>query len=89
MAAVRSQMNALMMTPNDQHQRWEPAAKDSRIVTGLDGWLPSAECCGSAVEISLAWHLRRILRALDHNGNIEVPRVRALVRHITTIASND
>ena len=31
---------------NDQHQRWEPAAEDSRIVTDLNGWLSSAACCG-------------------------------------------
>jgi len=32
--------------PNDQHQRWEPAAADTRTATDLNGWLPSAECCG-------------------------------------------
>jgi hypothetical protein len=37
-----------MVLPNDQHQRWEPAAADIRIATDLTGWLPSAECCGSA-----------------------------------------
>ena len=33
---------------NDEHQRWEPAATDVGIGTELNGWLPSAECCGSA-----------------------------------------
>lgn len=35
------------ITPNDQHQRWEPAAKGPGIETELNGWLPSAACCGS------------------------------------------
>ena len=30
---------------NGKHQRWEPAATDARFATGLNGWLPSAECC--------------------------------------------
>jgi hypothetical protein len=34
--------------PNVEHQRWEPAAPDTRVVSDLNGWLPSAECCGSA-----------------------------------------
>jgi len=36
---------------NDHHQRWEPAAEDSRIVTGLNGWLPSAAWNGWAIII--------------------------------------
>ena len=32
--------------PNVRHQRWEPAAEDARIVSGLAGWLPSAVCRG-------------------------------------------
>src|SRR3974390_1598359 len=35
-------------TPNDHHQRWEPAARDFRIVPELNGWLPSAAWCGWA-----------------------------------------
>ncbi len=35
-------------THNVQHQRWEPAAADTGIGSELNGWLPSAECCGSA-----------------------------------------
>jgi len=39
--------NGVFMWPNDDHhQRWEPAAERSRIVTHLTGWLPSAEWCG-------------------------------------------
>ena len=41
-------LHALGSGPNAQHQRWEPAAVDARIGTDLNGWLPSAECCGSA-----------------------------------------
>jgi hypothetical protein len=37
-----------LLPPNDQHQRREPAATDVGIGTELNGWLPSAECCGSA-----------------------------------------
>jgi hypothetical protein len=36
-----------LVTPNGQHQRREPAATEQRIQTELNGWLPSAECCGS------------------------------------------
>src|ERR1041384_3680364 len=34
--------------PNDNHQRWEPAAKRCGIVPEQNGWLPSAEWCGYA-----------------------------------------
>jgi hypothetical protein len=34
------------LSSNDEHQRWEPAATDARIATDLNGWLPSAGCCG-------------------------------------------
>ena len=37
-----------IIRPNDQDQRWEPAAPDPRIASDLNGWLPSAACCGSA-----------------------------------------
>ena len=33
-------------TPNDKHQRWETAAAGAGIGSKLNGWLPSAECCG-------------------------------------------
>src|ERR1039458_6080102 len=33
-------------SPNDQHQRREPASTDTRLGTEPNGWLPSAECCG-------------------------------------------
>src|SRR5207237_2144661 len=33
---------------NDQHQRWEPAAHDSGTESQVNGWLPSAACCGWA-----------------------------------------
>jgi hypothetical protein len=33
---------------NAEHQRWEPAAADAGIGSELNGWLPSAECSGSA-----------------------------------------
>ncbi len=36
------------LRPNGQHERWEPAASDSRILIDPIGWLPSAPCCGSA-----------------------------------------
>ena len=36
--------------PNAQHQRWEPAAADARIVTDLNGWLASAACYCWALE---------------------------------------
>ena len=36
-------------TPNAQHQRRKPAEAERRIQTGLNGWLPSAEWCGSAL----------------------------------------
>jgi hypothetical protein len=36
---------------NDQHQRWEPAATDAGVESELNGWLPSAECCG----VRLTW----------------------------------
>jgi hypothetical protein len=35
-----------LLMPNDQHQRWEPAANVVGTVTERDGWLPSAACCG-------------------------------------------
>jgi len=37
-----------VLATNAQHQRWEPALADARIVTELSGWLPSAACCCSA-----------------------------------------
>src|SRR5436190_18898294 len=39
------------MPPNDRHQRWEPAARDGRLVSKLNGWLPSAAWCGWAVRV--------------------------------------
>ena len=38
---------------NDQHQRWEPAAADAGIAVTLNGWLPSAECCGWAMVVEI------------------------------------
>src|ERR1017187_2717551 len=35
-----------LISPNVRHQRWEPAAADGGIATGLNGWLPSAEWRG-------------------------------------------
>jgi hypothetical protein len=32
--------------PNDDHQRWEPAATDTGIAADLSGWLPSAAWFG-------------------------------------------
>jgi hypothetical protein len=33
--------------PNDERERWEPAATDAGIGTDLNGWLPSAPRFGS------------------------------------------
>jgi hypothetical protein len=33
---------------NDEHQRWESAARYARVVSELNGWLPSAACFCSA-----------------------------------------
>jgi hypothetical protein len=57
--------------PNGQHQRREPAATEQRMQTELNGWLPSAECCGYALVSSIeVWLVReekahRAARALD------------------------
>ena len=34
------------VSPNDQHQRREPAATERRVQAELNGWLPSAACWG-------------------------------------------
>jgi hypothetical protein len=44
------------LMPNAQHQRWEPAAADTRKATDLKGWLSSAECCGSALSSRFLEH---------------------------------
>ena len=39
---------AKWISPNAEHQRWEPAATERRMQTELNGWLPSAACYGCA-----------------------------------------
>jgi len=37
-----------LLSPNDERERWEPAAADARTGTDLNGWLPSAPRFGWA-----------------------------------------
>jgi hypothetical protein len=51
---IHKMINAVLfisvMRSNVQHQRWEPAAAYVRTGTELNGWLPSAACCGFGLE---------------------------------------
>jgi len=50
-----------LLLPNDERQRWEPAAGDARIAADLNGWLPSAARFGS---VFILWvnHAHEVLR---------------------------
>ena len=50
-SAMRFDYTRKAVAPNGQHQRWEPAATERQVQTELNGWLPSAGCCG----VRLTW----------------------------------
>jgi hypothetical protein len=41
-----SDSTGFFISPNDWHQRQEPAANDVEIAAERNGWLLSAACCG-------------------------------------------
>ena len=55
---VRAQESIALIPPNDQHQPQEPAAADGRMRTDINGWLRSAECCGSPSSGESVWRPR-------------------------------
>src|ERR1043166_3765419 len=62
-----------LMTPNDQHQRWEPAAADAGMVSDLNGWLPSAECCGWAFSSPLETQKLTVFVLVLRAGTVKHP----------------
>ena len=51
-----------IVSPNDEHQRPEPAAAQQRVRHGQNGWLPSAACCGSAYLYAGSLKPERLIR---------------------------
>jgi len=51
--ALLMNTRVLALRPNDERERWEPAAADARIGTDLNGWLPSAPRYGGAPDMGV------------------------------------
>ena len=51
---VKRNQGFMAFASNDDHQQWEPAAKDSGILTEVNGWLPYTAWCGYGTFVNVS-----------------------------------